>query len=156
MDACESTVTPEGVVCAVHGNAWVEGECLTQVAVRDLLLHRQEQFAAHGANRDLEDGTGQHVEWLKPVVKWARDGWSREEVGAEAIENLFREEWDYDRDPTQPYTWMQMMREEVAEAFGESDLDRLDEELTQVGALVLSWKARLAERRLGAPYGTPS
>lgn len=44
-------------------------------------------------------------------------------------------------------TWARILLEEVLEALAESDLDRLDYELEQAGAVILSWRRDIARRR---------
>jgi hypothetical protein len=145
-------------VCAVHGGIWTEAGCLTQGVLADVAEHREFQYGQYGPNRDVPDGTGQDVPWLAPIVDAARTrlALTGKPITAYEIEGLFREEWDYPKDGTDEEkavatatcTWMRMLREEVAEAFAQSDDRWLEEELIQVAALAVSWVERLRERRL--------
>lgn len=132
----------EDGTCAVHGAEWIRGRafssdfngCSTKQVLEDVGEERERQFACYGTNSDNADGTGQNVRWAWPVG----------DAKATEIENLFRNE--YNLAPGEP-TWMQLVREEVAEAFMESDPDRLEEELIQVAALAVSWVEKLRARQ---------
>lgn len=99
--------------------------------VLDLVrTERARQVKLYGDNADLEDGTG--TGWLTP--------WTWEE--ARHIEQLLREDYDrYDKP-----TWVRLLREEMAEAFCETDPERLMEELVQVAALAVSWCEKIKMR----------
>jgi hypothetical protein len=89
----------------------------------------QRQEVRYGADNEVAlDGTGPAVRWLPGVV-----------ADANNIERVFR--LDYES-RTGSITWMHLVREEVAEAFKESDPARLREELTQVAALCANWASR--------------
>jgi hypothetical protein len=99
-------------------------------------LERQRQFARYGSNEDLEDGTGPDVRWLGPFT------------GAPAVvieAELRRDYEDYQEETGNP-TWVHLIREEVAEAFTETDPDLLVEELIQVAALCVSWVEKIQAR----------
>lgn len=157
---CTVEMTDDGAVCMTHGGAWTPSGCVTMAVLAEVAGHREFQFANYGASRDVPDGTGPDVEWLEPVVDEASTrespGLQRPHLTAREITELFRGEWDYPKGPETPEqveardaaTWLRMVREEVAEAFEQDDTERLDEELTQVAALCVSWKERLRERRL--------
>ena len=99
--------------------------------------HRAEQIAMYGDNADLLDGTGPEVRWLA-----TRPSFSSRST-AELIEVRLRQE--YDSHPAVP-SWMHLVREEVAEAFMESDPVRLRAELLQVATLCVSWMENLDAR----------
>lgn len=95
----------------------------------DVAAERYRQIDRYGSNDDLEDGTGPETRWLLPFTT----------ISAEAIEAELRSDYeDYDLEMGKP-TWCHLVREELAEAFKESDPVRLREELVQVAALCVSW-----------------
>lgn len=100
--------------------------------------HRIEQVAQYGLQRRktsdsdpdgplLADGTGPDVEWLG-------DGRT-----ARHIEEDLRAQYDARGRTGRLPSWMELLREEVAEAFCESDPKRLRDELEQVAALAVAW-----------------
>lgn len=93
-------------------------------------LERERQIALYGTNSDLEDGTGEP--WLAPFA----------ESSADSIERWFRVDYESHEKPN----WVRLVREEVAEAFCETDPTRLSEELIQVAALCVSWCEQLHGR----------
>lgn len=95
---------------------------------------RQSQEVRYGkANQQIESGTGPDTRWLGPYT-----GASAKQIQ----EDLRRDYEDYE-DETGTVTWAHLVREEIAEAFQESDPERLAEELIQVAALCVSWVERL-------------
>jgi len=132
--------------CTVHGALWGPDGCGTAATLLEFAEHRAFQHANYGPNRDLEDGTGPEVEWLGRVVDYG--AMTGGPATATTIEGLFREEWDYDRDPGQPYTWLMMLREEFAEVAAQADPEFLAGELVQLGALCASWREKILERGL--------
>jgi len=100
---------------------------------------RQERRYGH-VNDKLEDGTGPTVYWIPRTIH----GSVRP---ADQIQSLFRQDYErqFDEETRLP-TWMHLVREEIAEAFQESDPVRLEEELIQVAALCCSWVERLRKR----------
>ena len=106
----------------------------TARVLADVGAHRAEQRARYGDNADLPDGTGPEVAWLRPVSL----------AGAELVEERFRD--DYNSHGVVAPSWMHLVREEVAEAFQESDPVRLRAELVQVAALCVSWCETLDAR----------
>lgn len=114
-------------------SAWVPG---CRAVLQDVFRERAAQVARYGLNEDLEDGTGRSTAWLAPVSF----------ESAENIEALFRRFYeDYEEEHGKP-TWSLLVREELAEAFAESDPDRLREELVQVAALAVSWIEKIDSR----------
>lgn len=100
--------------------------------------HRIQQVARWGLQRasaDPEqrigpaplDGTGPDIEWLENSKP------------ARHIEEDLRRAYDKQRARGIPPTWMELLREEVSEAFCEDDPVRLREELVQVAAVAVSW-----------------
>jgi hypothetical protein len=151
---CRPEVDEDGMVCGDHGGPWDwHRGCPTQAVLRDVADHRAWQFQNYGTNRDVPDGTGGGVEWLRPVVDAAQSAYTGD-FGANVITEIFRAEWDYPKDGSHEAqaaaraqcTWLRMLREEVAEAFEQSDPERLYEELVQVSALSASWAERVRER----------
>lgn len=96
-------------------------------------VRQEERYG--GVNDLLEDGTGPDVHWLGEFL----------DVPATQIEAILREDYGKREELDLP-TWMHLVREEVAEAFMESDPDRLAEELLQVAALCVSWVERIRKR----------
>ena len=104
----------------------------------DVRTHRAEQRARYGSNTDLPDGTGPDVRWLSTFPSMSCRS------SAELIEIRLRQE--YESHGVVAPSWMHLVREEVAEAFMESDPVRLREELVQVAALCVSWMETLDAR----------
>jgi hypothetical protein len=104
-------------------------------AVLDLVLtERREQEARYGrGNEVLLDGTHQYARWLLPFTSDA----------AGQIQEKLRSDYEAFEEENWGPTWMHLVREEVAEAFQESDHERLAAELVQVAALCVSWVERL-------------
>lgn len=105
-----------------------------------VFAERQEQELRYGhVNDKHEDGTGPEVQWLDFL-----DG---SPLTAKSIQEFLRDDYEeFEADNGGP-TWMHLVREEVAEAFQESDPARLEEELIQVAALCCSWVERIRARR---------
>lgn len=114
--------------------AWTSG---CRRVLGEVFEERVLQEKRYGDVNDmLEDGTGEWVEWLKPYSH----------NHAQEIEGFFRDDYEaYQMQHGKP-TWMHLVREEVAEAFQESDPERLAEELIQVAALCVSWVERIRAR----------
>lgn len=113
--------------------AW---EAWTEEVLADVLAERRRQVARYGHNEALEDGTGPDVAWLAPVSH----------LGASLVEAEFRSFYeDHEESHGEP-TWSLLVREELAEAFAESDPERLEAELLQVAALCVSWVETLRRR----------
>jgi hypothetical protein len=110
----------------------LDAEIRTKRVLEEVGLHRSEQRARYGTNDDLVDGTGPQVQWLLPIAFHR----------AAVTEKMLRGEYEQHERPT----WMHLVREEVAEAFMESDPARLREELIQVAALCVSWVETLDAR----------
>lgn len=104
---------------------------------------RNRQVQRYGHNDDKTDGTGPGVQWLGNMMDRNADY-----PTAEEIEKIFREDYEASGGDNE-VTWMELVREEVAEAFAESDPDRLEEELIQVAALCVSWIETIQKRREG-------
>jgi hypothetical protein len=101
--------------------------------LEEVFRERQRQVKRYGHNDDLGDGTGPDVGWVDAIAH-INDRWN-----AVQIEKAFRADYvDHEARTGKP-TWMHLIREEVAEAFEQSDPDRLEEELLQVAALCVSW-----------------
>jgi hypothetical protein len=114
-------------------------QILTIAVLEDIFDHRVEQEARYGHLNDLlEDGTGPEAVWF-PIYDAA--------LPAKEIQEALREDYEIFEDEHQLPTWMHLVREEIAEAFQESDQDRLEEELIQVAALCTSWVERIRKRR---------
>lgn len=161
-EKCTQVLTSEGGVCSLHGGAWTPEGCVTRSVLESVAEHRAWQFAKHGANRAVPDGTGPGVQWLEPVADWV-NRFPGTNPGAVRIEALFRYEWDYLNDGTDEQkaeardsaSWMRMVREEVAEAFKEDEPGPLYKEIEQFVALGVSWLEKIREREVWQ-YGASS
>lgn len=114
----------------------IAGGFLRERILEDIRKHREVQIAQYGTNDDLEDGTGPHTLWLRELSF----------DDAREIERKLRHDYQLHSHIYGKPTWMHLVREEVAEAFKESDTDRLREELIQVAALCVSWIETLDAR----------
>jgi hypothetical protein len=117
---------------------WTPG-CLEVLS--EVLAERHRQVAQYGLNDECLDGTGPEVLWLEKtdVNLDLRD--------ATEIEDAFRIQYErYCRAHGGVPTWMLLVREEIAEAFKESDPERLTAELVQVAALCVSWVEAIRRR----------
>lgn len=107
---------------------WEQG-CLKVLS--DVLVERRKQEAKFG-QQDLPDGTG-------GALFRNHSDWSKRQYEEAAIANRL--------------TYRHVLREEVDEAFAESDEDKLIAELTQVAAVATKWiesiRRRQADRRQG-------
>lgn len=104
----------------------------------DLVRRREAQEERYGHLNDLlVDGTGPDVQWLPAGV----------EFNAQQIQQWFRRDYEaqFDEEARLP-SWMHLVREEIAEAFEQSDPERLEDELLDVAALCVSWIERLRKR----------
>lgn len=104
----------------------------TASVVNDLVRERCRQKDTYGEAQHLEDGTGERAFWLYPVSG----------LPADTIEAYLRDDYEHRNE----ISWMHLVREEVAEAFKESDPVRLQEELLQVAALCVSWVEDIRSR----------
>lgn len=113
----------------------------TIIVLENVFEERLRQVAKYGHNEELEDGTGPKSQWLPTSIS------AHHELTAETIEQELRFDYEeHERQHGKP-TWMHLIREEIAEAFAETDDDRLEEELTQVAALCVSWIEKIRARR---------
>lgn len=113
--------------------AW-QAEQDTCRVLEDVRRERVAQRERYGLNETTPDGTG--GAWLLPYTA----------DPAPAIEAKLRNDYmDYAEDA--PVTWVHLLREEMAEAFAETDPIRLRAELVQVAALAVSWCERLDARQ---------
>ena len=124
--------------CENHGGPLVEGRCATYTVALDVIAERARQFSRYGSNDDLPDGSGPETRWLGP---YSADS-------AEVVERTLRNDYEEFEEEVGKPTWVHLIREEVAEAFAESDPERLREELIQVAALCVSWVETLDTRAL--------
>jgi len=113
----------------------------TLAVLDEVFAHRVEQERRYGGVNDrLENGTGPEVCWI-PIGDDACNATATE------IQKEFRVQYEalFDEKTRLP-SWMHLVREEIAEAFQESDPTRLEEELIQVAALCVSWIERLHKK----------
>lgn len=142
----------EDGVCLYHGNPRstpLGATCTTADVLLEVWEERARQFARYGTNNGLRDGTGPDVRWLDGVglnLDWAT---------ADELQERIREEYErFERRAGNP-DWLRLVREEVAEAFAESDEKRLQEELIQVAALCVSWVESIRVRSRGTVADGP-
>lgn len=126
--------------CPTHGSPMTQSRmrqrCLTEEVLDAVWGERARQFERYGTNDDTPDGSGPGTRWLLPFTT----------ESATDVEDLLREDYvDFEQEAGGP-TWVHLLREEVAEAFAESDPTRLEEELIQVAALAVSWVESLRTR----------
>jgi hypothetical protein len=119
-------------VPAVPLEEWLPGALWV---IQDVLKERQEQVRRYGLNADTPDGTGPETRWLLPYTS----------VSAREIEADLRADYE-EFEEEAPVTWVHLLREELAEAFAESEPERLYEEVLQVAALAVSWLEKLNSR----------
>lgn len=103
----------------------------TIAVLEKVFEERVRQMKQHGtAMRDMEDGTGPDVNWMRPI--------NGEHAGD--IQKLFRQEYEeYEANHGRP-TRMHLVREELAEAFElDGDDPNFVYELLQVAALCVQW-----------------
>lgn len=112
--------------------------------------HRIEQVERYGHNDDKADGTGPDVCWIPGLRTGVQPGpgLPTPENTATEIEAIFRRAYERNGGDGE-VTWMELVREEIAESFAEEDQDLLEAELTQVAALCVSWIETIQKRREG-------
>jgi len=157
MRPCKRDFTREGS-CVTHRSRWLdlENRCVAASVIDAVITQHEWQVERYGAdNRPMPDGTGPKVEWLAPVVNLAQSAYTGR-IDADAIEQVIREEWDYDKESTdeeraaavKSCTRLRVLREEVVEAAAsDPNSEALYGELIQVSAVALSWAADIKERR---------
>lgn len=124
----------------IHYDDWLSRD---KSVLREVMAERIRQHRHYGhVNRGLADGTGPDVQWLGVGDPYLAD---RAAVG---IERAVRSEYERYERTNGGVDRMRLVREEVAEAFKESDPTRLAEELTQVAALCIGW---VADLRVASP-----
>lgn len=133
-------------ICSAHGGRLIRVEgasgwpqmylCPTMRVLADVAAEREHQYATYGTNEDTKDGTGDRVPWLLPF----------DQREALVIQQAFRADYEQVEIVEGEVTWMHLVREEIAEAFQESDPERLRAELVQVAALAVSWIEKLDGR----------
>lgn len=123
--------------CPVHGcyeNPYTGCEMIT--VLTEVGMERKRQFELHGMNLENESGTGPDVTWAAPLAGFTGTGASR-------LERALRRGYEGVEREGRRVTWMEILREEIAEAFKESDPEKLREELIQVAAVAVSWAEKL-------------
>ena len=119
---------------------WQEG---CRRVLQSVLEERIEQEIRYGhVNDDLIDGTGPDVRWLPYVGR----------MEAFQIQEDLRVDYERWQAVNGLPTWMHLVREEIAEAFQETDPERLQGELIQVAALCVSWVERIRARKVGSTW----
>lgn len=112
----------------------------TQSVLCDVVMERHRQVHLWGHNEDVADGTGPDVTWLATEDRYLGDR------GAADIEKDLRRAYEAKVQAGEPLTWLDFLREEVAEAFLEDDPQRLYTELVQVAAVAISWCEKIRQR----------
>lgn len=132
--------------CRTHGNRWdlASWSCQTSLVLEQVREERSRQVDQYGSNDDICDGTGPETRWLLPLSH----------ASASEAQADFRADYEEYEEETGTPTWVHLVREEIAEAFEETDPDRLAKELIQVAALCVSWVEKLQTRRTNQPKGT--
>lgn len=117
------------------------------IAVLDRVFEeRLRQVAKYGHNEDVEDGTGPGVAWLAPFTQQP----------ATVVQKGFREDYEAREMVHGLPTWLQLVREELAEAAEAADDERLVAELLQVAALCVSWiEKKQFSRSVADPSDVP-
>ncbi len=109
----------------------------TEAVLELVLAERRSQEARYGhVNDTLADGSGPETRWLAPFTG----------ASAEQVQRELRMDYEEFEDETGSVTWVHLVREEIAEAFLETDPERLAEELVQVAALCVSWVELIKSR----------
>lgn len=109
----------------------------TLAVMERVFKRRIEQEAKYGdANKVLVDGTGPEVRWLGPYTG----------DSADTIESTLRRDYEDFEDEAGLPTWAHLVREEVAEAFKETDPTLLTNELLDVAALCVAWVEKIEAR----------
>lgn len=115
-------------------NPRTTNETRTRAILDLVLIERRAQEARYGkANETILDGSSPNARWLLPFSS----------DPADVIQMKLRSDYEEFEEETGSPTWLHLVREEIAEAFQESDPARLAEELIQVAALCVSWIERL-------------
>jgi hypothetical protein len=102
----------------------------------DVVLRRHQQIAQWGHNENMSDGTGPDVPWLGP------------NSNATEIEAGIREAYDrkVQAEGVGALTWVDILLEEMCEAFMEDDPAKLYSELADVVAVGVSWMEKIRQR----------
>lgn len=124
--------------CQSHGNRWdlASWSCQTSLVLEQVREERSRQVASYGPNEDICDGTGPDTRWLLPLSH----------VRASDAQADFRTDYEMYEEETGAPTWVHLVREEISEAFEETNPERLAKELIQVAALCVSWVEKLQTR----------
>lgn len=101
---------------------------------------RIRQVAQYGHNEEVQGGNGPGSQWLAPFS----------DADAEAIQMAFRMDYETAERANGLPTWVQLIREEIAEAFEAGDDETLVRELAQVAALCVSWIEKRVPDRTSA------
>ena len=127
--------------CNVHASWFPPGDskgCLTDNVLWDVWRERSSEAARYGDNWENPYGFGPDEAWLAPLSRCT----------ASRVQEAFREDYEENTEGRGGIvSWAQLIREEVAEAFAESDPQRIREELVQVAALAVSCIEKIDARR---------
>ena len=124
----------------------------TANVLTDLVLRRHAQIQQWGHNETMSDGTGPDVRWAVGLAVDSSGTLHADTCpatyGAQALEEMVRTRYDrkVQRDGVEALTWVDILLEEVTEAFVEDDPAKLYSELADVGAVVVSWMEKIRQR----------
>lgn len=128
-----------------HPDTYTGWESASKRVLSAVLAERWRQVAKYGLNRGICDGSGPDTRWLLPYTN-IPSFFANQAGRADSIESTLRDDYEDFVAETGAPTWVHLVREEVAEAFCESDPAKLEAELIQVAALCVSWVERIRER----------
>lgn len=118
----------------------------------DLALRRHQQIAKWGHNETMQDGTGPDVRWALGLAVDSSGTLHADTCpatyGAQALEEMIRTRYDrkVQRDGVEALTWVDILLEEMAEAFCEDEPAKLYSELADAGAVIVSWMEKIRQR----------
>lgn len=118
----------------------------------DVVLRRHQQVAQWGHNETMPDGTGPDVRWALGLAVDSSGTLHADTCpatyGAQALEEMVRTRYDrkVQRDGVDALTWVDILLEEMTEAFCEDDPAKLYSELADVVAVGVSWMEKIRQR----------
>jgi hypothetical protein len=124
----------------------------TENVLADLALRRHAQIQQWGHNETMDDGTGPDVRWAIGMAVDSSGTLHADTCpatyGAVALEEMVRTRYDrkVQRGGVEALTWVDILLEEMTEAFCEDDPAKLYSELADVGAVVISWMEKIRQR----------
>jgi hypothetical protein len=126
--------------------------CEHSRVLTEIAAERERQDAKWG-EQNHPDGTGE-IGWPEHIMPGM--GWSINMTPAEHVAKLARRHCQQEAKQGKT-TWLGIALEEVAEAFAESDPEKLRAELVQTAAVLVAWAEAIDRRsdalRIGEPIG---